>query len=190
MDHWDTLETIELDGLKFRVSAQQDDDMTPPWSDLPEEPFIRYSRRTETWPAGSGQPRHIRVSDKASGERVLRATSNGAWLFDVAGATALFREQGCTGAQAAESIANITKHYAAWLHDKWTYMVLCVQLLDVAGNPTDEVEYLGRLESGDDTGIAETATELAKEIASRVGSAPTYTRTIPARTIIYTVRAS
>jgi len=169
------IETIERDGLKFRVSHEYDHDAGAPWD------------REE----GHGPVRHVRANftghhDKRPGELVLNGEFNRGghvYVFDDACRIALADDWGSYGWQgagmtrrqfAAEQARNDYERLRAWCEDEWYYLGVVVTLLCVDGGETDAVQSLWGIESDAGDYLHQTASELVDSCITDIRDRLTY----------------
>lgn len=176
------MEPIKARGLTFSVTIHADDDNEAPWSREDGHGPVRVSRR-ESYFVRYG------VGDKRPGERALATDRGRAFLYDWQGAMKQARAEGW--GLAPEELAKMTARIGreptrgevceaavradfnrlrGWLHDEWYYCGVVVTLRDVDGDDVDgETESLWGIESDAGDYLAEVASELAEELASRIG---------------------
>lgn len=166
--------TIEVNGLKFRVAIEPDGDMGPPWKEH----------------EGHGPVSDWTSRDKRPGERVLnrdgrmyryydwaeavRIAKRDEWGIGDAARTELARKLGREPTQREVTAAAVDADFdrlRAWCNDEWYWCGVVVTLLDVNGRPTDREESLWGIESDSPDCHAEVAHELAESIAECVGDA-------------------
>jgi hypothetical protein len=170
--------TIWHKGLSFAVELQPDDSGDMPWE------------RAD----GHGPVRHVRyyqrdLVQKAPGERILSCSNGGGtWLYDWAAAmkqaategwgvslesratlTKVLGREPTAGEVLADAVGQDFEFLRGFIAGNWSYIGVVVTLLDVDSEPTGETESLWGVESNSDAYIDETASELAGEIARRIG---------------------
>lgn len=160
---------MKLQGLTFSVAEDRDDFINEPWKE-----FDFYGVVSE-WT----------TRDKRPGERILVADRDFKRYYDVQATLERARREGwgvpnptgkTKGQIAAEAVERDFQRLKAWCNDEWHYVCVTVTLLDVNGNKTMEREALGGVES--DEHIDEVATDLARRIADRIGSATVVCQTV------------
>lgn len=128
---------IEKDGFTFRVTKEHDHDAGTPWErEDGHGPVSDWTRR-----------------DKMPGELILNTDHGYKRFYDFAEACriALRDGWGARGAEAGMTKRQIAalaaredyENLRAWCNDQWEYICIGVTLLDVEGNETDAVQYLG-----------------------------------------------
>lgn len=171
-------ETITLKGLTFRVTCEPDCDMGPPWKEHDGHGEVRETRCYK----------YVALVEKRPGERVLHSEGGTAWLYDWQSATVTAKRDRwglCDDDKAklaetlgraptadeitAEAVRRDFDHLHCYCEGDWSWITLCVTLLDCDEEPTEEREYLGGIESDADEYINSEALGLAGEIAKRVG---------------------
>lgn len=169
-------DTITLKGLTFRVSIESNDDMGAPWKEHDGHGSVR---TINSWTG---------CDAKAPGERVLHKNHPTVWLYDWQGAMATAKRDGwglgddekaklaaklgrapTDGDVRTEAVQRDFDYCRRWLENDWYWCGVVVTLLDIDGEPTSERESLWGIESDAYDYHAETAKELAGEIASRIG---------------------
>ena len=178
-------------GLAFAVELQPDDSGDMPWECSEGHGPVRHVRNY----------RHGEVQ-KAPGERILSCTNNGGtWLYDWAAAMKQATAEGwgispesrmtlakvlCrepTGGEVfAAAVGQDFEFLRGFIAGDWSYVGVVVTLLDVDSEPTDETESLWGIESNSDAYIDETASELAGEIAHRIGRKKYIAKRVKVRT--------
>jgi hypothetical protein len=133
-------DTIIVDGLTFRVTLEHDDSHGEPWK---EED-------------GHGPVSDWTTRSKNAGERVLAKDGSHYHYYDYAGAMELAKKDGWglseeATAKLAERLGRAPtpgeiraaavdadfERMRAWCNDEWSYVGVCVQLLDMDGAPVD-----------------------------------------------------
>lgn len=151
----------ELGGMKFRVDFCYDEDMGEPWKEHD----------------GHGIVSEWTTRSKAPGERVLCKDRDSRRYYDVQATMEKAEKEGwgienpegkTKGQILAEAVDRDFKYLKGWCNDEWHWTTVRVRLLDVDGNPTNEWETCGGIESSDEKYLKEVAGELAAEIAHRV----------------------
>lgn len=174
-----TDQTITVRGLTFAVTHEPDTAHGAPWS---EED-------------GHGPVTDWTSRDKQPGERVLCEDRGSRRYYDFAEAMKIAKRDGWgiapervaawtesagrapTAAQIAEAAVNYDfARLRDWCADRWYYVGVCVELLNVDDEPTGETRSLWGIESDAGEYLDETAHELADEIAREVGRRKFYTR--------------
>jgi hypothetical protein len=170
-------ETIELHGLTFGWTTVPDEDMGPPWEEHDGHGVV------------SDWTRH----GKAPGERVLLAARDGSRRFyHVADTLEIARRDGwgISDADRAALVARLGRdptqreitaaavdadfdRMRQWCNDEWHWCGVVVELLDVDGEPTGDLESVWGIESDAGEYLEETARELAGQIAESIGDAAT-----------------
>lgn len=152
---------IEVNGRTFKVSIEADEAHEAPWNDGDGRGIV------SGWTTRAKEP----------GERVLQEDRRSRRYFDWAGTMRKAKAEGWnvepynegTKAQKAErAVQREFDRFRQWCSDQWSYVRVVVTLLE--GNEDDgytegESHSLRGLESDDTQGIAETARELAEELA-------------------------
>lgn len=176
----DTFTIDAAPGHTFRVHIKQDDRNDPPWEQAdghgPMREVYNYYGRPE----------------KRPGEVVLSSHRGNHWLYDRQAATAeairdgwgvndakaeeLRRKYRMPNTHTKRGIATLAvladmEFLAGWLNNDWTYVGVCVQLLDDDGNAiTDEYDFaLWGIESCAEDYIEEVAHDLALQCAQSEG---------------------
>lgn len=178
-------DTITVNGLTFAVTRESDAHHGAPWD---EED-------------GHGPVREVRANytgymQKRPGERVLNYEfARRGHAYDVQEAMRIAKRDGwgvsdktrlafrlehdrdmTPGEVAAMAVWEDSERMRRWLTDQWCYIGVVVELLDVDGDPTGEVESLWGVESDSDDYCDDVARELAQEIARRIGRKKHHTR--------------
>ncbi len=151
-------ETIERDGLTFRVEHHYDHDSAEPWSQCDGHgPISDWERR-----------------DKRPGELILNSDHSSKRFYDFAEACRIARRdgwdtppygQGTPRQRAARAAMADFKYLQAWCNDDWHYCGVTVELLDEDDEPVDSASLWG-IESNCAEYLADVAQELAAELAS------------------------
>lgn len=160
------MNTITVNGLKFRVSIHRDEDMREPWKEHDGYGVVsEWTRR-----------------DKHPHERVLISDGRGSKrLYDVQASMdiALRDGWGCPNPEgktkrqiAAEAVELDYQRLRGWCMDEWHWCWVGVQLLGKDGSVVPGYrESLGGIESDAGEYLDEVARELAESIAATVGDA-------------------
>lgn len=133
-------ETITVDGLTFRVRVEPDNDSDPPWKS----------------DCGHGEVTDWTARCKNSGERIIAQDRGHYRYYDYAGAMAIAKRDAwgiseadriklaetlghapTTGQIFAAAVDADYERMRAWCADEWSYVGVCVQLLDTDGAPVD-----------------------------------------------------
>lgn len=174
------MDSIELKGLTFRVEVKPDDGtIGAPWDEHDGHGPVRDVQYC------NGDPSTIR---KPPGERVLYADRGTVWLYDWQEACRIAKRDGWglapddigrlkvrlgrepqPGDIRAEAVQRDFDYCRRYASGDWYWCGIVVTLLDVDGEPTRECESLWGMESDALTYLDDTASELASEIARRVG---------------------
>mgnify|MGYP000882735473 CR=1 FL=1 len=163
-------------GYNFRMELQYDPDMGPPWKEHDGHGDV------EEVVSPSWRP------EKRGGQRVMRCSGRGYWLYDWQGAIAKAKAEGwgLRPEARAELAARIGReptkrevtaaaveadfqHLRGWANDDWHWTCLRVVLLDVNG---DEVcdDYVGGFESSmDDSEFESEARGMAENLLHEQG---------------------
>ena len=142
------MDTIEHNGLTFRVTKEHDHDAGAPWE------------RED----GHGPVSDWTTRGKFPGELVINKDRGRFRYYDFAEACRIARRDGWgargTGesevsprAIAAQAAREDFEHLKAWCDDRWSYIGVVVTLLDIEGNETDAVQSLWGI--ADDGSFAE-----------------------------------
>lgn len=162
------MDTIELDGLTFRVDVEPDHDMRAPWEERDGHGPVRKIRDD----CYRGRP------VKRPGERVLTFERSHGYAYDMQGAMRIAladrwgvaNPEGMTRRQiAAAAVENDYQRLRAWCNDEWHWCGVVVTLLDVDGRSTRTTQSLWGFESDSPEYHDETAHDLASEIATDLG---------------------
>lgn len=159
------MDTIEIDGLTFRVTLEADQDAGEPWNNVDTLGSV------SIW---TSRP-------KASGERVLNSDRRGHKRFyDYAAAVRNARREGLTEPQAVEAADREFDWLRAWCDDRWSYVGVIVTLLDVEGNATDISDAIWGVEDdGDCASVC--ADDLARGLHTVYGHLDELTTTVRIR---------
>jgi len=169
--HWETLDTITLDGRTFRVESTRDDTMGPPWEEH----------------EGHGNLREIRRRDeKRAGEVIILTHRGDRWAYDWAGAMRTAKREGwrinrdridCLarklgraprpGEIRAEAVRCDLEFCRDWLNDEWQWIGVSVHLLGPDGESLETADLWGIASFGDYW--REVARELAGNILQERG---------------------
>lgn len=175
-------DTFEHLGLTFRVHLPYDDASDPPWE------------RSD----GHGPVRQVFTShsshvDKRPGERPMHSNRHATWLYDWQEASRLARVDGWglgpkdsaelerrlgrpakPGEIRQEAVRKDFEFLSGWLGDQWSYIGVCVELLDDDGEAvTDKyAAAIWGVESCAEEYIAELALEMAEQAANAEGKHP------------------
>lgn len=148
-------ETIERDGLLFRVYTDYDDCSDAPW-----ENDCIYDGVVSDWRSNGyyGEPR------KAPHERILCRDRHSFRTFDVRRFIALAVSHGCTPQQAHEQLEPCFQRLRLWCEDYWHYIGVIVECwtVDEDGDPQEMIydDSIWGIESDDDGYIKETYTDM------------------------------
>lgn len=154
---------IEVDGMSFKVSIENDLFCDPPWESCD----------------GHGPVSDWEQRNKAPGEMILCTDRGHKRFYDFAAAVKQARREGWNtapynwktkGEQAHMSALADFDYLRRWCNDDWQYVVLGVSLLDEDDLEMDEKEYLGGVEYDwtDTAYVQYEAENLAREIISRI----------------------
>lgn len=184
-------DTIEHNGLTFRVTTEHDDSMRAPWREHDGHIEVREVRATE-WGRGY-------MPGKRAGDVVLHWGRWTAYVYNLPDALKRAREESwglSDEARAAltkrlgrepsarevtaEAVRLDAERMRAWINDEWSWVGVVVTLLDVEGAETHEHESMWGIESDSPDYHEEVARELAEQIAERQPFT-TMTRTTRAR---------
>ena len=161
------MDTIEYQGLTFRVTQEHDHDHGAPWD---EED-------------GHGEVSDWTRRDKKPGERVLCDDRGQKRFYNFAGAVKTARAEWGVGPEVKAAFlakhgremtrGEIAVHAAEsdyeylrrWCDNQWSYVGVCVELLDVDGQEVGKGESLWGIDSDADEYLAQVAQELAEECA-------------------------
>lgn len=151
------MKTLELHGLTFRVTTEQDTDRGAPWEECD----------------GHGPVSDWTSRDKLPGELVLNSDGRQRRYYDFAEACRIARRDGWdappygTGTarqRAARAARADFEHLRAWCSDEWAYMGVIVDLLDDEGDVIDSDSLWGI--DGDDVYLDEVARDMAEGLAA------------------------
>lgn len=175
------LEQFEVNGLRFAASVEHDESHGAPWDEEDGHGVVTGWRRNYD---------HQTHTPKAPGERVLVENSHGARFYDFAASLEIAKRDGWGLSIQAHALLQIRlgreptarevtaeavrldfERMRAWCRDEWSWVGVCVVLLDVNGKRTHERASLWGIESDAGAYLDEVARELAEEIAERVGDA-------------------
>jgi hypothetical protein len=164
---------LTINGLTFRVSTVRDDDACAPWDAEDGHGPVSDWRWHE---------------DARDGERALSRSRGRCRFYDWNEALVIAaRESWGLAPETRASLGERLGHepsaeevteeavrldferLRAWCDDEWEYLIVCVTLLDIAGDATGEDETLGGVESDCTDYMNELAADLARQIAGRVG---------------------
>lgn len=184
------MSTITVDGLTFRVTLEHDGDRDAPW-DCED---------------GHGPVSDWTSRSKNAGERVLASDRSHKRYYDFAEAMKLAKRDGwglsdegkaklaaklgrepTDGEIRAEAVEQDYERMRAWCNDEWSYVGVCVQLLDTDDAPVDGyTDALWGVESDGDY-WKEVAKDCAENIIAEHKIAPDTCKI--QRTISWTIRA-
>lgn len=172
------METITHKGLTFEVRTEQDHCIGKPWQE-----FDCHGEVREESTLG------FRQVNKAPGEVVIYSDRGRVFLYDYQGTIKRAHAEGwglsgkpllALNARlkrvptrrevVAEAVRLDMERMRGWCEDRWGYVCLVVELLDIEGKRTGLSEVLGGLESDDHEHIEEEAQRLAEELAAQVGA--------------------
>lgn len=151
-------QTFAVDGREFRLTVERDDYQDPPW-----EQEDGHGPVSEWRPAES----------KGPGELILIRDRGRARFYDFAEAVKIAKRDGwgvrgdealTGGAKAAYAARKDFERLASWCNDGWCYVVVTVTLLDEEGEPTEDREVLGGVESDCKEYLDQVAREMAEDI--------------------------
>ena len=154
--------TFTVDGRDFVARVEPDTDHGAPWDECDGHgPVSDWTRR-----------------DKRPGEMVLAESRGERRYYDFAEACRIARAEGWdappyrTGTarqRAARAALRDFEYLRAWCSDEWCYVTVAVVPICPCCNEADEsrAEYLGGVESSDESYIREVAEELAGQIPAR-----------------------
>lgn len=133
-------DTIKVDGLTFRVTLEHDSDSGAPWDrEDGHGPVTEWTTRSKN--AGervlARDRSHYRYYDFA--EAMKLAKRDGWGLSDEGKATlaAKLGREPTPGDIRAEAVEQDYERMRAWCNDEWSYVGVCVQLLDTDGAPVE-----------------------------------------------------
>lgn len=105
------VDTVEIDGITFRMSVEADDSSDAPWDIDCFTPKPDERRRN-----GYGYP------DKRPGETVVWSDRHTAYALEFAAMVRSERKNGgCSGSQAHKNACAVVKRLRAWFNDEWHY---------------------------------------------------------------------
>ncbi len=171
-------EIVEVEGVRFRVAFERDDDMGPPWKEhdghgpvsdwRSKGPYSNYYSKSpgERLLCADDRDRSARFYDWQAA--IKQAQSEGWGLNDDAlhdlahklGREPTMRE--CN----EEAVRRDFEYLRAWCNDEWEWKCIGVHRLDENGNDADS-DYLGGC-SGDDQYLSDTAWEMIDQMMVKV----------------------
>lgn len=180
------METIERNGLTFRVEIEPDDYNPAPWDEEDGHgPVSDWRGNTDKAPG-----ERVLIEDKSSArfydwQEAIRIAKRDGWGIGAGELAAMERLLGrpATPGEIAEAaVENDFERLRRWCEGDWYYVGVIVTLLDADGNETWESESLWGIESDAPEYIEEVAVDLADEIIARIGEdAHTITREVSLR---------
>lgn len=168
------VEKIELQGLTFAYAIEPDPCMGAPWLECdghgPVSDWTSRDKQPGEWTLSSDRRSRL-FYDAQEAQRIALRDN---WGIDAEARAAWAQRSGREPTRkqvAAAAVRRDFDYLRRWCEDDWYYCILCVTLLDVDGNETEEQDYLGGVESDSADHIANCARELADGIAARIGDA-------------------
>lgn len=177
-------ELIGYKGLTFRCELIDDDAASPPWErEDGHGPVSEWRAHGDDSRGARKRPGERELCDDGRSfgktrfydmREAMQIAKRDGWGVDDATRAKLAAAKHCEPEAlskneiVAAAVEQDFQRLRAWCHDSWRYVGVIVTLLDTEGEPTDERESLWGIESDCEDYLAETARELADEIARRM----------------------